>query len=86
MGGIDAEHFDLPRVALAEPLEDLDRRRLPRSVRPEEGEDLAVADLQVHPCHRLDVAEGAPQPADSYRHVHGSQATAAGGAAHRLGR
>jgi len=86
VGGVDAEYFDLPRVALAEPLEDLDRRRLSRSVRPEEGEDLAVADLQIYPRHRFDVAEGAPQPADSYRHVHWSQATAPGGAAHRLGR
>jgi hypothetical protein len=45
VGRIDAEHFDLSPVARAEPLEDLDRRRLPRPVRPEEGEDLAVADL-----------------------------------------
>src|SRR5690606_5844473 len=42
-----AEHADLARVAVAEPLEDLDGRRLAGAVRAEDREDLAALDPQV---------------------------------------
>ena len=41
---VEAEHAHLARVGLAVPLEDLDRGRLARAVRPEQPEHLARGD------------------------------------------
>src|SRR5206468_927193 len=41
------ENGDVARVALPVALEDLDRRRLARSVRAEQSEDLALADVEA---------------------------------------
>src|SRR5262249_27350343 len=60
---VDAEDLDLARIAPAIALEDLDRRRLARSVRPEQPEDLARGDLEVDPAHRLRAAVALAQPA-----------------------
>ena len=51
-GGVDAEHAHVAAVAPAKALEDLDRRRLPGAVGPEEGEDLAAAHVQRQPAYR----------------------------------
>ena len=59
-----AEHGDLAAVGLLEALEDLDRGRLAGPVRAEEGEDLAVADLEVDPLHGFDLAERFAQAPD----------------------
>ena len=54
-----AFHGSAPRTSTAacvggaEAFEDLDRGRLAGSVGAEEGEDLAAADLEVDPAHRL---------------------------------
>src|SRR5205823_2802218 len=64
-----AKHID-PRdgrratVGAAETLEDLDGRRLPRSVRPEHPEHLAALDGEGDPAHRLDLAVALPQVLD----------------------
>ncbi len=52
--GIEPEHVDLAGVAPAVALQDLDRRRLACAVRSEDPEDLAHADLEVDPAHRLE--------------------------------
>jgi len=46
--GSGAEHRYLARIPAAIPLEDLDDRRLPSSVRAEKREDLPAFDLEVH--------------------------------------
>ena len=46
LGWVASEDFDPAPVAHAETFEDLDRRRLSRTVRPEQGEDLARARLR----------------------------------------
>jgi uncharacterized protein (DUF2141 family) len=70
--GIDAEHADLAGGARAEALEDLDRRRLARAVRPEEGEDLAALHLEVDPGDRVQVAVALLQPANGDDRLHAS--------------
>ena len=62
--GIDSEHGDLAGRARAEALQDLDRRRLARAVRPEEGEDLAALDLEVDAGDRVELAVALVQTAD----------------------
>ena len=59
-----AEHGDLARVALAEALEDLDGGRLAGAVGPEEGEHLALVDLEIEAAERFDVAVRLPQSPD----------------------
>ncbi len=59
---IVAQHGDAPRRPRAQPLQDLDRRRLPRAVRPEQPEHLALAHLEVDAPHRLEIAVRLPQP------------------------
>ena len=49
---IEPEHAHLTRVGLAVALEDLDRGRLARAVRPEQSEHLSPADLEVEAGHR----------------------------------
>ena len=53
---IEAEHVDLPAVAVAEALEDLHGRRLAGPVRTEQAEDLALAHLEVDAAHGLHAA------------------------------
>ena len=48
-------------------LEDLDSRRFPRAVRPEEREDLTLPHGQVDPAHRLKVPIPFAQPPDPDR-------------------
>src|SRR5262249_43389321 len=51
----ETEHLDVARARLDQPLEDFDRRRLPRPVRPEQTEALAALHLEVEPADGLDV-------------------------------
>jgi len=44
---VDAEHLDGAAVAVAVALEDLDRRRLAGTVRPQQPEDLSRLDREV---------------------------------------
>ena len=53
-GWIGPEHVDLAAVAAAVALEDLDRRRFARAVRPEQPKQLALTDREVDPTHGLD--------------------------------
>ena len=70
---IDAEHAHLAGVAGAVALEDLDRGRLARAVRSDEGEDLAGADLEIDPPHRLEAVVGLAQALDAdHRLAHGT--------------
>ena len=61
---VDAEDDRLAAVGRAQPLEDLDRRRLARTVRPEQAEDLARRDVEVDAVDGLDVAVALDQAAD----------------------
>jgi hypothetical protein len=56
--GVAAQDRHAPGVALAVALEDLDRRRLARTVRPQQPEDLAALDVEVDPAHGLDAPVG----------------------------
>src|SRR4051812_3093149 len=49
---VDAEHAHLAAVGLAVPLEDLDSRGLPRTVRPEQTEHLAGSNRERDPVDR----------------------------------
>ena len=54
------------------PFEDLDRCRLARAVRPEQGEHLAAFDAQVDAAHGFKLAVALPQPPhldDSFAHA-----------------
>ena len=51
--GIEAEDIHVAAVPSAIPLQDLDRRRLPRAVRPQQAEDLALVDVEGDPAKRL---------------------------------
>src|SRR5690606_31344296 len=77
-----AEHAVLARVAVAEPLEDLDGRRLAGAVRAEDREDLAALDPQVDAVHGALGAVALAQAAD----VHGRSAGPGTGAAGAGGR
>src|SRR5262249_54783021 len=74
--GVVPEHGHLAAVAGAVPLQDLDRGGLARPVRPEQGEDLAPADVQVDAVHGPHARVGLHQPA----HVHRGRAAVAGAA------
>ena len=54
--GIHAENRGLAGIGGPQSLEDLDRRRLARSVRAEEAEDLARPDLERDPVDRTGLA------------------------------
>src|SRR5205085_9402086 len=54
---VEPEDFDLAGVGLGQSFQDLDRRRFPRAVRPEQAEALAAGDGQIEPVHRLHVGE-----------------------------
>jgi hypothetical protein len=59
---VAAEHLGPAGVATAEPLQDLERGRLARAVRPEQREDLPVRDGEAHPAHRGHRAVALGQP------------------------
>src|SRR5439155_20490507 len=61
---VHAEDAGLPGGWVAQPFEDLDRGRLARAVRPEEGEHLALLDLEGDPIDRLDVRVVLREPAN----------------------
>ena len=65
-----AEDRDLAGVAAAVALEDLDRRRLPGAVRPEDREHLAGEHLEVDAAQRLEGAVALAQPAHADHRVH----------------
>ena len=62
--GIDAADLDRAFVGLAQPDDAFDRRRLAGAVRPDEPEDLAVADLEAHAARRFDAAVALLEIAD----------------------
>jgi hypothetical protein len=53
---VKAQHLSVTGGRLADPFDDLERRRLPRPVRPEEPEQLAVTDLERHAVDRIEAA------------------------------
>ena len=63
------EHGHLPVVTVAIALEDLDRRRLARAVRPEQREDLAPGDIEVHTVDCVQGAVRLAQPPDEHRRL-----------------
>src|SRR5207302_3949540 len=73
---VDAEHADLPFGARAEPLEDLDGRRLACAVRPEEREDLAPLHLEVDSGHGLERAIALAQPVHGDDRLHAASVRA----------
>src|SRR5581483_774709 len=72
------QHAHVAGVPVAVALEDLDRRRLPGAVRPEQAEHLALVDLEVDAAYRLVLAVRLPQAADLDR-VHRSRRVCAQG-------
>ncbi len=64
-GGVLAEHADVAAVAVPEPLEDLDRRRLARAVGAEDGDDLTRREVEVEAVDRLLGAVALGQAADA---------------------
>src|SRR5262249_11213323 len=68
--GVVPEHADVPAVGVAEAGQALDRRGLPRAVRPQEAEDLALLDRERHVGDRDRVAVPLSQSRDlDDRHV-----------------
>ena len=61
-----------PSVGPKQGGEDLDERRLASPIGPEQGEDAAVRDLEVHAAEHGDVTEGLLEPA----HLHGTHGVA----------
>ncbi len=53
VGDVEAEDDRLAAVGRPQALEDLDRRRLARAVRPEQAEDLARGDIEIDPVDGL---------------------------------
>ena len=74
---VGAEDADITRVAVTVTLEDLDGRRLPCAIGPQEGEDLAGLDLQVQAVDRSGGALDLGQPVDVHRCCHGSSQSSA---------
>ena len=68
---VDAEHAHLAAVPPAVALEDLDRRRLARAVRAEQGEHLAAAHVQVDAVDGRDATVHFPQSTHADRGVRG---------------
>ncbi len=75
-GDVDAAEQDPPLVGLLEAADHPEGRRLPAAARPEQGEELALLDLDRDGAHRLDAAEaladaleGDPVLAHAWRRV-----------------
>ena len=64
------EHRGLARIPRAVTLQDLDRRRLPGPVRPEEAENLALSNLEADPAERFDAVVRLAQVANDDRTGH----------------
>src|SRR5690606_12511138 len=72
-GRVGAEHRDLAGGTDPLPLEDLDRRRLAGTVRPEQGEDLTAMDVEADVVDRVEGAvtlAQAPHPHGRFCGVH----------------
>ena len=74
---IHAEHADLPAVAPPIALDDLDGRRLAGAVRPEQGDDLAAADLERDTVDDRPGAVALGQPLDHDGGLAGDRASRA---------
>ena len=74
VGRIEAEHADVAAVALAVPLEDLDRRRLARAVRSEDRQHFALGDAEAEVANGGDTAVRLAQTPDLDR-AHGAMST-----------
>src|SRR5207302_8096478 len=72
-------HLDRAAVASPVALQDLDRRRLPRAVRAEQPEDLALPDLEADAAQRLVCAVGLAQFLDADRRHSSITCAPAGG-------
>src|SRR5262249_3027610 len=78
------QELDLALVGRGEPLQDLDRRRLPSAVRPQEPEALAAVDREVEPGDgghvrvALDQSAAADSGRGRDRGIHGKSARAFG--------
>ncbi len=69
-GRVDAERLDLAAATVPETLQYLDRCRLAGAVRPEQGEDLALLDLEAHVADGFELAVGLGQVSHAdRRHV-----------------
>src|SRR5205823_2700159 len=69
---VEPEHLDLAVIAHPIALEDLDRRRLPGTVRAEQAEDLAFGDLEADPAKGVMAFVGLPELSDRDRtHIAG---------------
>jgi hypothetical protein len=55
-----AEHTDVPRIAPAISLENLDGGRFSRTIRPQERNDLTLPDVEIDPGDGHEVAVGLP--------------------------
>ena len=64
---VAAENLHFARVTRAVALEDLDRRRLPGTVRTQQRKDLADRDLEINPAHRLNRPVRLPKPTHAHR-------------------
>ena len=53
--GIEVEHPDVPGTALPDALQNLDGRRLPGAVRPQQSENLARVDLEIDALDGLEI-------------------------------
>ena len=62
---VEAQDDRLAAVGRAQTLEDLDRRRLARAVRPEQAKDLAGRDIEIDPVDRSGVAVALDEAADA---------------------
>ena len=78
--GIDAADLNRTLIGLAKADDAFDRRRLAGTVRPDEPEDLPVADLKAHASRRFDAAVALLEIADGdfWWHRHGSGLMALG--------
>jgi hypothetical protein len=51
--------LDTPAGREVEARDDVDERRLPGAVRPDQADDLAASELEIDACERLNTLEGA---------------------------
>ena len=68
--GVEPEHLGVTAVTRPVALEDLDRRRLPGAVRPEQRDDLARLDLEGDTSQRVASAIALDQTFDANARLH----------------
>ena len=73
--GADAADLGATRRRTHQTTRDLDERRLSRAVRPEQTDELALADLEGHSAERLDPAVTLGETADGKRCGHVTERT-----------